>query len=54
MWQKLAGPWRVDQLEELAEVVTLDGLPSRVPEILAGEIIGRTLVVPGSAVIARR
>jgi putative YhdH/YhfP family quinone oxidoreductase len=54
MWQKLAGPWRVDQLEELAEVVTLDGLQQRVSEILAGEIVGRTLVVPGSTKVARR
>jgi acrylyl-CoA reductase (NADPH) len=54
MWQKLAGPWRVDQLEELSEVVTLDGLQSSVKEILAGEIVGRTLVVPGSAKVARR
>ena len=37
MWQKLAGPWRVDQLDELAEMVTLDELPKRVQQILAGE-----------------
>jgi len=54
MWQKLAGPWRVDQLEELAEVVTLDGLQDRVKEILAGEVVGRTLVVPESTKVARR
>jgi putative YhdH/YhfP family quinone oxidoreductase len=48
MWQKLAGPWRVDRLDELAEVVTLDALPKRVEEMLAGEIVGRTLVVPRS------
>jgi putative YhdH/YhfP family quinone oxidoreductase len=48
MWQKLAGPWRVARLDELAEMVTLDGLPKRVQEILAGEVVGRTLVVPRS------
>jgi putative YhdH/YhfP family quinone oxidoreductase len=48
MWQKLAGPWRVKQLDELAEVTTLDGLPKYVAEMLAGEIVGRTLVVPKS------
>ncbi len=48
MWQKLAGPWRVKHLDDLAEVTTLDGLLKYVKEILAGEIMGRTLVVPKS------
>jgi putative YhdH/YhfP family quinone oxidoreductase len=48
MWQKLAGPWKVDQLEDLADEVTLDLLPDRVPKILAGQLIGRTVVVPKS------
>lgn len=51
MWQKLAGPWRVDQLAELAEETTLDDLPDRVHRILAGQIVGRTLVVPHSNVV---
>jgi putative YhdH/YhfP family quinone oxidoreductase len=46
MWQKLAGPWRVDHLEELAEAVTLSNVLNSVQEMLAGEIVGRTLVVP--------
>ena len=54
MWQKLAGPWRVDRLDELAEEVTLDELPERVQQILAGEIVGRTLVVPRSTQVARQ
>jgi hypothetical protein len=49
MWEKLAGPWRVERLDELAETVTLDLLPKSAQEILAGEIVGRTLVVPRSA-----
>lgn len=52
MWQKLAGPWRVEVLDDIVEVATLDTLPNYVKEILAGEIVGRTLVVPGSAKIA--
>jgi putative YhdH/YhfP family quinone oxidoreductase len=48
IWQKLAGPWRVGPLDELADEVTLDELPDLVPKILAGRIVGRTLVVPGS------
>jgi acrylyl-CoA reductase (NADPH) len=54
MWQKLAGPWRVEQLDELAEMVTLDGLPKAVEQILAGENIGRTLIVPRSTQGAHR
>lgn len=49
MWQKLAGPWRVEVLDDIVEVATLDTLPKYVKDILAGEIVGRTLVVPGSA-----
>jgi acrylyl-CoA reductase (NADPH) len=48
MWKKLAGPWRLDQLDELADEVTLDELTARVRKILAGQIVGRTLVVPRS------
>jgi len=51
MWQKLAGPWRIDRLHELANEVTLDELPSCVEQILAGQIVGRTVVVPASDAI---
>jgi putative YhdH/YhfP family quinone oxidoreductase len=46
MWQKLAGPWRIDGLEEIAHEITLDDLPGEVEKILAGAVVGRTLVVP--------
>ena len=46
MWQKLAGPWRISQLNDLADEITLDELPDRVQKILAGKIVGRTIVVP--------
>jgi putative YhdH/YhfP family quinone oxidoreductase len=46
MWHKLSGQWRVDSLASVAEEVTLDELPDRVQRILAGKIVGRTLVVP--------
>ena len=49
MWDKLAGPWRVDLLEEIAREATLDELPDRVQQILAGQMVGRTLVVPRAA-----
>jgi putative YhdH/YhfP family quinone oxidoreductase len=48
VWQKLAGPWHVDQLEEIADEATFDDLPDRITKILAGQIVGRTLVVPAS------
>jgi len=53
MWQKLAGPWRVEHLDELTEVITLDDLAKRVEEMLAGELVGRTLVVPRSTHLAK-
>jgi acrylyl-CoA reductase (NADPH) len=48
MWRKLSGPWRVDHLDRLAHEVTLDELPAKIAEILAGRGVGRTLVVPTS------
>lgn len=48
-WQKLAGPWRIARLNDLADEITLDELPDRVHRILAGQVVGRTLVVPHSA-----
>jgi putative YhdH/YhfP family quinone oxidoreductase len=50
IWQKLAGPWRVDRLEELASEITLDELRDQAEKILAGQLVGRTLVVPRSAI----
>lgn len=46
VWRRLAGPWRVDLPEELVTEVTLDELPNRVDEMLAGRTFGRTLVKP--------
>lgn len=48
IWQKLSGPWRLDLLDDVAEMTTLDTLPKSIAEILAGEIVGRMLVVPRS------
>jgi putative YhdH/YhfP family quinone oxidoreductase len=46
LWQKLAGPWRIDQLDDIADEVTFAELPDRVQKILAGQMVGRTIVVP--------
>jgi putative YhdH/YhfP family quinone oxidoreductase len=48
MWEKLAGPWHVNQLDSIADEITLDELPDRIQKILAGQIVGRTVVVPKS------
>ncbi|MEM1304989.1 MAG: zinc-binding dehydrogenase, partial [Planctomycetota bacterium] len=52
VWRRLAGPWRVDLPEELVTEVTLDELPNRVDEMLAGRTFGRTLVKPTTTVAA--
>lgn len=46
IWKKLAGPWKVDQLNDIADEATFDTLPDRIEKILKGQIAGRTLVVP--------
>lgn len=46
MWEKLSGPWNISQLNDIADEITLDELPDRVQKILAGKIVGRTIVAP--------
>jgi acrylyl-CoA reductase (NADPH) len=48
MWKNLAGAWHIDQLDLIADEITLDELPDRIQKILAGEIVGRTIVSPRS------
>ena len=43
-WEKLAGPWKPDCLEEISEIVALETLPERFDEILASRIAGRVVV----------
>ena len=44
IWDLLAGTWKVPQLEELAEEVTLEELEPKIAAILAGQLTGRTVV----------
>jgi len=44
IWDKLAGPWKLDGLDELVEPLTLDGLSDAIDRILAGRMVGRGLV----------
>jgi putative YhdH/YhfP family quinone oxidoreductase len=46
IWQRLSGPWNIAQLGEIADEITFTELPDRVQRILAGKIVGRTIVVP--------
>jgi acrylyl-CoA reductase (NADPH) len=51
MWQKLSGPWHISQLDSLADEITLSELPDRIEKILAGRIVGRTIVTPRPSVV---
>jgi acrylyl-CoA reductase (NADPH) len=44
LWRRLAGPWRIDQLESLATTTRLADLEQYISRILRGEIVGRVLV----------
>lgn len=48
IWQKLAGNWKIAKLDSIANEISLDELPDYVQRILAGKIVGRTLVIPRS------
>ena len=44
VWEKLAGEWKVPQLEELASECTLEELEDKISAILQGQLKGRTIV----------
>jgi acrylyl-CoA reductase (NADPH) len=44
LWEKLARPWRLPQLDSITTEITLDQVGSLVPKILAGEVVGRTVI----------
>lgn len=44
MWEKLAGPWKLDNLEQICHEVSLDELPEAIRRMLAGRMVGRMLV----------
>lgn len=52
MWRHLGGDWRIDSLESLASEAILDDLPQLVEKILAGAMVGRTLVIPRTTAAA--
>ena len=46
IWEKLASEWKPERLEMLRQIARLDDIPTRVEQILAGQIAGRVLVDP--------
>ena len=44
IWNRLAGQWKLDGLDELATPLTLETLSDSIDRILAGEMIGRGLI----------
>jgi alcohol dehydrogenase len=47
IWQRLAGPWRIEHLDRVATEVGLEGLSAQIDRIFAGEVAGRVVVHPG-------
>ena len=43
-WDRLAGPWKPDCLERIAQVIDLEQLPPKIDQILAAQITGRVVV----------
>lgn len=44
IWNRIAGPWCFEELDELKEIVSMNGLPEKVKQILAGKVAGRTVI----------
>ena len=43
-WFRLSAPWKPEGLQKIARFITLDELPARIDEILAGRVVGRYAV----------
>ena len=44
VWERLAGEWKPDNLEDTVTQVTLEELHGKIDEILAGKVKGRVVV----------
>ena len=44
IWQKLAGEWKLDNLNDISQEIGMDGLNERIDLMLAGKSKGRTVV----------
>ena len=47
LWHRLANEWKPKTLDTMARPMTLEDLPNRIPEILAGNLAGRWVVEIG-------
>lgn len=43
-WFRLSTAWKPDALDEMAQFIELDQLPDKIDDILAGRMVGRTVV----------
>lgn len=48
LWNRLAGPWKLDSLPAIGRFITLEEFPGYVEKILAGELIGRVAIAIGA------
>lgn len=44
IWQRLASDWQLDEVDGLAREITLSALPDAIEAMLAGGLVGRTVV----------
>ncbi|PIE66592.1 MAG: oxidoreductase, partial [Desulfobacterales bacterium] len=44
IWEKLAGQWKLDNLDVISGMISLEELPHRIDQMLAGKTKGRTVV----------
>ena len=44
LWRKLGGDWKMDELDALKRPLRLEGLSSAINSILAGEMVGRSVL----------
>ena len=44
VWDKLAGPWKLQNLDETVTEIGLDGVEEKIMDLLQGKVTGRTLV----------
>ena len=47
IWEKLAGPWQLPELEALKAPLTLETISDAIDRILAGEMVGRGVLTHG-------
>jgi acrylyl-CoA reductase (NADPH) len=53
-WEQLAGPWKPDRLDEMAELISLDDVLKRLADFPAGRVMGRIVVqIGGDEMIPR-